>query len=103
MRKHLKRLTLLHSNDMHGDFLAEEVDQQLVGGVSMLSGYVGRVREEEKNVLYCIAGDMFRGSVIDAEYKGISTIEVMNMLSPDVVAVGNHEMDYGVPHLCRDK
>lgn len=26
---------------------------------------------------------MFRGSIIDSEYKGISTIEIMNMLSPD--------------------
>ncbi len=94
-----KRLTLLHSNDMHGDFLAENVDDKLVGGVSMLSGYVSKVRQEEPNTLYCIAGDMFRGSVIDSEYQGISTIEIMNMLAPDVVTLGNHETDYGVAHL----
>ena len=73
MEKHLKKLTLLHSNDMHGDFLAEQVDENLVGGVSMLSGYISKVRNEEENVLYCIAGDMFRGSVIDSEYQGLST------------------------------
>ena len=95
----IKKLTLLHSNDMHGDFLAEEVDEQLIGGVSMLSGYVSKVREEEKNSIYCIAGDMFRGSVIDSEFRGISTIEIMNMLSPDVVTIGNHEIDYGISHL----
>ena len=95
----LKKLTILHSNDLHGDFLAEEVDAQLIGGVSMLSGYVDQVRREEKNALYCIAGDMFRGSVIDSEFRGISTIEIMNMLSPDVVTVGNHEIDYGIAHL----
>ena len=95
----LKKLTILHSNDMHGDFLAEEIDENLVGGVSMLSGYVGKVREEEKNVLYCIAGDMFRGSVIDSEFQGTSTIEIMNLLAPDVVTVGNHETDYGIAHL----
>ena len=95
----LKKLTLLHSNDLHGDFLAEKVDSQLIGGVSMLSGYVNQVRREEKNAIYCIAGDMFRGSVIDSEFRGISTIEIMNMLSPDVVAIGNHETDYGIAHL----
>ena len=95
----LKKLTILHSNDLHGDFLAEEIDSKLVGGVSMLSGYVNKVRNEEKNAIYCIAGDMFRGSVIDSEYQGVSTIEIMNMLSPDVVTVGNHETDYGVSHL----
>ena len=99
MAKHLKKLTLLHSNDMHGDFLAEKVDEKLIGGVSMLSGYVNKVRFEEQNVIYAIAGDMFRGSVIDSEYKGISTIEIMNLLAPDVVTIGNHEVDYGLPHL----
>lgn len=94
-----KKLVLLHSNDMHGDFLAEELDDKLVGGVSMLSGYVDKVRKEEPNTLYCIAGDMFRGSIIDSEYKGLSTIEIMNALAPDVVTVGNHETDYGIAHL----
>lgn len=94
-----KKLTILHSNDLHGDFMAREVEQDLVGGVSMLSGYVQKVRKEEKNVLYAISGDMFRGSVIDSEYKGISTIEIMNLLSPDVVTLGNHEVDYGIAHL----
>jgi 5'-nucleotidase len=95
----LKKLVILHSNDMHGDFLAEDQQEKLVGGVSLLSGYINQVREEEKNVIYCIAGDMFRGSIIDSEFKGVSTIEIMNMISPDVVTLGNHETDYGVTHL----
>lgn len=49
--KNLKELTILHSNDMHGDFLAEQIDEKLVGGVSLLSGYVNMVRKQEKNVL----------------------------------------------------
>jgi len=95
----LKKLTILHSNDLHGDFLDEEINGELVGGLSLLSGYVNRVRNEEKNTIYCIAGDMFRGSVIDSEYRGVSTIEIMNMLAPDVVTIGNHEADYGIAHL----
>ncbi|MBQ3901686.1 MAG: bifunctional metallophosphatase/5'-nucleotidase, partial [Clostridia bacterium] len=66
-----KKLTLLHSNDMHGDFLTEELDTKLVGGVSRLSGYINQVRAEEPNTIYCIAGDMFRGSVIDSEFQGL--------------------------------
>mgnify|MGYP003314605127 CR=1 FL=1 len=97
--KNLKKLVLLHSNDMHGDFLAEQIDENLVGGVSMLSGFVKKVRAEEPNTLYCIAGDMFRGSVIDSEYQGLSTVEIMNKLSPDVATIGNHEVDYGLSHL----
>lgn len=97
--KDLKKLTLLHSNDMHGDFLAEKVDDKLVGGVGLLCGYLRKVRAEEENVLYAIAGDMFRGSIIDSEYHGLSTIEITNLLEPDVVTIGNHEADYGLAHL----
>jgi len=96
-----KKFTILHSNDMHGDFLAEmrTGEGNLIGGLSLLSGYVNKVRAEEENVLYFIAGDMLQGSVIDAEYKGISTIEIMNYLAPDAATLGNHEFDYGLPHL----
>mgnify|MGYP004445813773 FL=1 len=97
--KNLKKLTILHSNDMHGDFLQEQIDDKLVGGVSMLSGYINKVRAEEPNTICAIAGDMFRGSVIDSEYLGLSTIEIMNMIAPDVVTLGNHETDYGLSHL----
>ncbi|MBO4794393.1 MAG: metallophosphoesterase, partial [Deltaproteobacteria bacterium] len=94
-----KHLTILHSNDLHGDFLPRMVDGVERGGLSRLSGYVKKVRAEEPNVIYANAGDMFRGSVIDSEYLGLSTIELMNLLNPDVSAVGNHEVDYGIAHL----
>lgn len=96
-----KHITLLHSNDMHGDFLAETHGEEghLIGGLALLSGYLNRVRQDERNVLYVISGDMVQGSLLDAEFRGISTIEVMNYLAPDVVTLGNHELDYGLPHL----
>jgi len=96
-----KKFTILHSNDMHGDFLAEikEGKKELIGGLALLSGYINQVRKEEENVLYVVAGDMLQGSLIDAEWKGLSTIEIMNWLAPDVVTLGNHEIDYGLPHL----
>jgi 5'-nucleotidase / UDP-sugar diphosphatase len=96
-----KKFTILHSNDMHGDFIAEVKagSGKLIGGLALLSGYVNKVRREEKNVLYVIAGDMLQGSLIDSEYQGISTMEIMNYLAPDVVSLGNHEFDYGVQQL----
>jgi len=99
--KNIKKFTILHSNDMHGDFLAEVKagEGKLIGGLALLSGYINRVRNEEENVLFLISGDMVQGSLIDFEYRGISTMEIMNYLAPDVVALGNHEFDYGLPHL----
>lgn len=86
---------------MHGDFFAEVSGQkgELIGGLALLSGYINKVRQEEENVLYVISGDMVQGSIVDSEYKGISTIEIMNYLAPDIVSLGNHEFDYGLPHL----
>ena len=95
----IRKLTLLHSNDLHGRFLPEHKDGHEIGGISRLSGYVRKVRWEEENVIYAVAGDMFRGSIIDSEYLGLSTIELMNILKPDVTTVSNHEVDYGIAHL----
>jgi 5'-nucleotidase len=96
-----RKFTILHSNDMHGDFLAEQAagGGELVGGLPLLSGYINKVRAEEENVLYVISGDMVQGSIIDSDFKGTSTMQIMNYLAPDVVALGNHEVDYGLPHL----
>ena len=48
-----KKFTILHSNDMHGDFLAEVKGEKgnLIGGLALLSGYINKVRKEEENVL----------------------------------------------------
>ena len=102
LTERFKSFTILHSNDMHGDFLAEATglaEGHVIGGMSLLSGYINKVRQEEKNVLFVISGDMLQGSTIDSEHKGLSTIEIMNYLAPDVVTLGNHELDYGFPHL----
>lgn len=99
MAKDIK-LTILHTNDIHGDFLPEHTaDGHMKGGIARMSGYVNKVRAEEENVIFAVAGDMFKGSIIDEEYKGFSTIEMMNALEPDVVTLGNHEIDYGLTHL----
>ncbi len=86
---------------MHGDFFAElsGAKGELIGGLALLSSYITKIRKEEKNVFYVISGNIVQGSIIDSEYKGISTIEIMNYLATDVVALSNHEFDYGLPHL----
>ena len=95
----IEKLTILHSNDMHGDFLPSVKDGKETGGLPRLAGYINAVRQARENVIYAIAGDMFRGSIIDSEYQGLSTIDLMNNLRPDVATIGNHEVDYGLAHL----
>ncbi len=95
----MSHITLLHSNDMHGDWLPEVKDGKETGGLPRLSGYLKGVRNTNPNTIYAIAGDMFRGSIIDSEYLGLSTIDMINLMKPDVVSLGNHEVDYGLAHL----
>ncbi|MBR0087821.1 MAG: bifunctional metallophosphatase/5'-nucleotidase [Lachnospiraceae bacterium] len=96
MKKHL---VFLHSNDIHGDFQGKEENGLRTGGISLLSGFVRKTKREEKNVIYTMGGDLFMGSVIDTEFRGLSTIRFANALQPDVFAIGNHELDYGLSHL----
>ncbi len=91
-------LTILHSNDIHGAFQPEEKDGVVTGGLALLAGYVKEARQEN-NAIYAVAGDLFRGSIIDSEFEGVSTIDLMNVLHPDIATVGNHEVDYGIAHL----
>ncbi len=96
-----KQFTILHSNDLHGDFKSSYVDahDHHEGGLSLLSGYINRVKQEKENVLYFISGDIVQGSLLCSEFQAISSIELINYLSPDAVALGNHEFDYGFAHL----
>ena len=61
----LKKLTLLHTNDLHGDFLEDEEDGKKVGGISMLSGYVNKVRSEGSSIdlsrRFAASGFIFSG------------------------------------------
>ena len=70
----MKRLTILHSNDIHGDFLTKEVDGKKKAGLSLLSGYIKEFRKTHENVIYALSGAMFRGSVMDSDYKGFLTM-----------------------------
>ena len=47
-----RRLSILHSNDMHGDFIGEVCGAQvtMIGGLSLLSGYINQVRRADENV-----------------------------------------------------
>jgi len=50
-----KKLTILHANDIHGrlNFTLDQ-DFNLQGGISLMSGYIKKVREEEKANFFSI-------------------------------------------------
>ena len=69
-----KKLTVLHANDFHGQISFKiEKDYTLVGGVSLLSGYIKKVRREEDAVFCAICGDILQDNIQNACSKGINT------------------------------
>lgn len=94
-----KKLVLLHSNDIHGKFVGNMIDGKLTGSFAQTAGYVDKVKREEENVIYCVAGDAFQGSLIDSDFQGLSTVDILNMAQIDIMSLGNHELDYGISHM----
>ena len=87
----MKKIRILHSNDIHADFFGNSSK----GHGDILSLEQTLILNKDENSLYLIAGDVLTGSMIDIEYKGISSFDLLNYLSPDLMCVGNHEFDYG--------
>ena len=95
-----KKLTVLHGNDFHGQISFKiEKDYTLVGGVSLLSGYIKKVRGEEPAVFCAICGDILQDNIQNACSKGINTVKLLNLIMSDALSLGNHEMEYGLAHL----
>lgn len=100
MEKTNKTITILHSNDIHGKFTGKRDENgKLCGSLAQLSGYISAVKEENPDTIYCNAGDMFQGSLIDSDFQGLSTMQILNLMDIDVMSLGNHELDYGISHM----
>ena len=98
--KDTKKLTILHANDFHGQVSFKiEKDYTLVGGVSLLSGYIKKVRREEEAVFCAVCGDILQDNIQNACSKGINTVKLLNLIMSDALSLGNHEMEYGLAHL----
>lgn len=100
-------LTILHYNDFHAqnvpttmNITVDGVKQKAdVGGYAVLKAYVNRERAGRENVLLLHAGDDFQGTPISSITKGRSQFELLELMQPDVMTLGNHEFDYGADNL----
>lgn len=104
------KITILHTNDIHGNFLPRTIkaknegqtDRDL-GGFLALYDYVTKIRKQQENVLLLDAGDFMTGNPIcDIEVKGAKgggMMEFFNLLKYDGQTCGNHEFDVSLDNI----
>ena len=94
-----KRITILHTNDMHSHidpFSKNDKRYAGMGGMRKLGGLINQIRTQEKNVLLLDSGDIFQGTPYFNKYKGEVEFKIMSNLGYDASTMGNHDFDNGI-------
>jgi 2',3'-cyclic-nucleotide 2'-phosphodiesterase (5'-nucleotidase family) len=65
------------------------------GGFARLAAIARAEKAKGIPVLYAHAGDMFSPSLLSGFDQGAHTVELLNIVPPDVFVPGNHEFDFG--------
>ncbi len=97
-----KKITILHTNDVHSHidpFGPEDGRNPNKGGVARRAGLISSIRRENPNTLLFDAGDIFQGTPYFNYYGGELEFKLMSMLKYDAATIGNHDFDNGVEGL----
>ena len=97
-----KKITILHTNDVHSHidpFGPEDGRNPNQGGVARRATLIEGIRAENPNTLLLDAGDIFQGTPYFNYYGGELEFKLMSMLKYDVATIGNHDFDNGLEGL----
>lgn len=95
----VRRLTILHTNDVHSRIEPFPMDggrNQGLAGVAGRAALIKKIRNEEEHVLLLDAGDIFQGTPYFNIYKGEPEVKAMSMMGYDACTMGNHDFDAGM-------
>lgn len=98
----LKRLTVMHTNDMHcriDPFPDTNAEYARRGGMVRLASLIAQTRAVHPNMLLLDAGDMFQGTPYFNYFKGDLMLQLMSRMGYDAGTIGNHEFDNGMDGL----
>jgi 5'-nucleotidase len=97
-----KKITILHTNDVHSHidaFGPEDGRNPNMGGVARRASLISSIRTENPNTLLLDAGDIFQGTPYFNYYGGELEFKLMSMLKYDAATIGNHDFDNGIEGL----
>lgn len=112
-------ISILHTNDMHGTYMPFRTTNEnstaqtgdsgrdtlitfnregSIGGFAYLAATVKKIRSEKgnDNILLMDGGDTFGDDQLGNITKGEAMIRLMNHLGYELMALGNHDFDYGL-------
>lgn len=95
----VKRITILHTNDVHSrldPFPMDGSRNQGLGGVAARAALIQEIRDEGGEVLLLDAGDIFQGTPYFNMYKGEPEMKAMQKMGYDAATMGNHDFDAGL-------
>jgi len=91
-----KDITIYYLNDTHGSYARYQNTYKDEAGMSYISKYIKDKRKLNPNGTFLFSGgDMFEGGFESNSTQGQIMIEAMNSMEFDVMALGNHEFDWG--------
>lgn len=83
-----RSIVILYENDVHC----------VLDGYARLRGLADAVADTARVGLTC-SGDFLHGGTAGAISEGRFVVDIMKEMGYDAVGLGNHEFDFGVPHL----
>ena len=98
--KKQKKLTILHTNDMHSHiFPLKSGKYKGLGGMAERATLIKSLREKIDNVLLLDAGDIFQGTPYFNFFGGELEFKLMSEMNYDAATLGNHDFDNGITGL----
>lgn len=97
-----KKITILHTNDVHSHidaFGPNDGRNANKGGVARRATLIKQLRQNNPNTLLLDAGDIFQGTPYFNYYGGELEFKLMSMLDYDAATIGNHDFDNGIEGL----
>ncbi|KAF4614842.1 hypothetical protein D9613_002892 [Agrocybe pediades] len=102
-------LPILHFNDVYrvtpqklSSNKSETIDvTQFAALVEDIRNGWARRSDGKQDGLLLFSGDVFSPSVESSVTRGSHMVPVLNELGIDVTVTGNHDFDFGYPHLCK--